>query len=360
MSHRIFVGTRKGLFVLRRAAAGWEIGAIHFLGDPVSALVEAGEHIHVALNLGHFGVKMWRGISDAEGWTELDAPRYPEKPADSDDETPWSTQLVWTLETGDRPDRLWAGTIPGGLFRSDDRGENWSLMRSLWDDPSRPQWFGGGYDHPGIHSICVDPRDPESVTIAISCAGAWHSDDGGASWETRSNGMTAGYQPPDLAGNPYIQDPHRLSQCRGSPEVMWCQHHDRAYRSTDRGRRWVALDNAKPSRFGFAVAAHPHDPETAWFVPAVKDECRVPVDGRLVVGRTRDGGETYEVITAGLPSRHAYDLVYRHGLDVDPSGDRLAFGSTTGGLWTSDDGGDHWKALPARLPPINCVRFSRV
>jgi photosystem II stability/assembly factor-like uncharacterized protein len=106
------------------------------------------------------------------------------------------------------------------------------------------------------------------------------------------------------------------------------------------------------------VAVHPREPDTAWFVPAVKDECRIPVDGKVVVARTRDGGESFEVLSRGLPQRHAYDLVWRHALSVDDTGERLAFGSTTGGLWISADAGESWTALDARLPPVAAVRFA--
>ena len=113
----------------------------------------------------------------------------------------------------------------------------------------------------------------------------------------------------------------------------------------------------KPSVFGFGVAVHPREPDTAWFVPAVKDECRVPVDGKVVAARTRDGGKSFEVLREGLPQEHAYDLVYRHALDIDESGDRLAFGSTTGGLWVTENQGDSWTAISTHLPPIYAVRF---
>ena len=113
-----------------------------------------------------------------------------------------------------------------------------------------------------------------------------------------------------------------------------------------------------PSKFGFAVAAHPKNPDTAWFVPAVKDECRVPVDAKLVVARTRDGGKSFSVLGKGLPQEHAYDLVYRHALAVDDTGDRLAVGSTTGGLWVSEDQGDSWACVTHTLPPVYAVRFA--
>jgi hypothetical protein len=105
------------------------------------------------------------------------------------------------------------------------------------------------------------------------------------------------------------------------------------------------------------VAVHPYEPDTAWFVPGVRDDSRYPVDGKVVVSRTRDGGQSFDVLREGLPQRHAYDLVYRHCLDIDSSGERLAFGSTTGNLWISEDQGDHWQQVSAFLPPIYCVRF---
>ena len=145
-------------------------------------------------------------------------------------------------------------------------------------------------------------------------------------------------------------------RCTAQPEVLWCQHHNGIFRSVDGGARWGEL-HAPLSSFGFAVAAHPADPRTAWFVPAVKDECRVPVDRALCVNRTRDGGASFETLREGLPQRDCYDLVYRHALAVDSAGTGLLMGSTTGGLWSSDDAGDRWTALPARLPPIHAVRF---
>ncbi len=182
--------------------------------------------------------------------------------------------------------------------------------------------------------------------------------DAGQSWELGGPGMHAPYWPPETAGDPNIQDPHRVVQCQSQPDVFWCQHHAGVYRSTDGCRSWQQINDVPPSVFGFAVAVHPADPDTAWFIPAVKDEKRIPVDGKVVVARTRDGGKSFEVLRDGLPQEHAYDLVYRHGLDVDGSGERLAFGSTTGSLWISEDGGNHWVCASTHLPPIHCVRFA--
>ena len=148
-----------------------------------------------------------------------------------------------------------------------------------------------------------------------------------------------------------------MVQCAAEPDCFWVQHHNGVFRSTDAGRTFTECKDIEPSVFGFPTAVHPMDPNTAWFVPAVKDEMRVPVDGKVVVTRTRDGGKSFETLREGLPQEHAYDLVFRHALDVDGTGDRLAFGSTTGALWTTDDQGDSWQLFSAHLPPVYCVRF---
>jgi photosystem II stability/assembly factor-like uncharacterized protein len=364
VSDRIYVGSRKGLFTLERGGGGWAITDTAFLGDPVTMMLDDGRDgaLYAALNLGHFGVKLHRSTDAGKSWEECAAPAFLKAPAEQLDATPAgpSVHQVWALEAGgpDEPGLLWAGTIPGALFRSRNRGDSWELIESLWNRPEREQWFGGGYDDPGIHSICVDPRDPQRIYVGVSCGGVWVTRDGGKSWDCKTSGMFAAYMPPERREDPAIQDPHRLVQCAAAPDVLWVQHHNGVFRSTDGAERWDEVKDVPPSVFGFAVAVHPRDPETAWLVPAVKDECRIPVDGKVVVSRTRDGGDSFDVLRRGLPQEHAYDLVFRHALDVDAAGDRLAMGSTTGSLWISEDGGDSWTGLPNRLPPIYQVLFA--
>jgi hypothetical protein len=349
---KLLVATRKGLFVLRDS----RIEKPHFLGDPVTAVLQEKSDLYAALNLGHFGVKMRRSSDDGATWEEIAVPAYPPQPK-AEEKTPWKLVQVWALES-DPGGTLWAGTIPGGLFRSSDRGASWTLVESLWQRPERAEWFGGGYDHPGIHSICIDPRDNRRITVGISCGGAWQTRDAGGTWGLASHGMYAEFMPPERRNDPNIQDPHRIVQCASRPDVFWAQHHNGVFRSTDGSKSWQEVTAVTPSKFGFAVAVHPHDADTAWFVPAVKDECRVPVDGKLVVARTRDAGKSFQVLGKGLPQEHAYDLVYRHGLAVDASGKHLALGSTTGGLWISENQGDSWVCISTQLPPIYSVRFA--
>lgn len=367
MSDRFLVATRKGLFTFARGDEGWRIMRTDFLGDNVSMALHDGrdDRVHAALDHGHFGVKMHRADDTTRAWEEMPAPAYPPKPEGLEENDmwgrplPWSTVRVWALEAGaqSEPGVLWCGTLPGGLFRSSDAGESWQLAETLWNDPARAKWSGGGADLPGIHSISVDPRSPATVRIAVSCAGMWQTDDAGATWACRSQGMRAAYMPPDQQYDPNVQDPHRLAQCRDVPDALWVQHHNGIFRSVDGGAQWSEITDVPVSTFGFAVVAHPKDPETAWFVPAINDERRIPEGGRFVVTRTRDGGRSFEVLTTGLPSRHAYDIVYRHGLDICSEGRRLVMGSTTGSVFVSEDGGETWSCAADRLPPVYCVRF---
>ena len=170
--------------------------------------------------------------------------------------------------------------------------------------------------------------------------------------------MRAEYAPPELTHDPIAQDVHCLVQCPAAPQRMWVQHHNGIFISSDEGRTFTELTGVEPSTFGFAVAVHPRAPDTAWFVPEIKDEKRIPREGKLVVTRTRDAGKSFDVLTQGLPQSHAYDVVYRHALALDAAGERLAFGSTTGGLWVSEDQGDNWTGVTHTLPPVYAVRFA--
>lgn len=357
MSDTLIVATRKGLFVVERERSSWGIARHAFLGDNVTlTLADRRDGTwYAALDHGHFGVKLHRSEDRGASWEEVGVPAYPEQPDEKA-----ALKLVWSLEGAgaDRPGVLWAGTIPGGLFRSRDRGSSWELVASLWDHPDRKKWFGGGADQPGIHSVLVDPRDSNRVLVGVSCGGVWETLDDGATWTVRAEGMRADFMPPEQAGDPTIQDPHRVVACPSAFDRMWTQHHCGIWKSDDGARSWKEVEKAGPSTFGFAVAVHPRDPNTAWFVPAKSDQHRIPVDGAVVVTRTRDGGQSFDVLREGLPQRDAYDLVFRHGLDVDASGERLAFGSTTGGLWVSENGGDSWTTVSSHLPPVYAVAFA--
>jgi photosystem II stability/assembly factor-like uncharacterized protein len=366
---KLLIGTRKGLFVVENK----QITSHHFQGEPVSqVLVDPRDQSWlVALNLGHFGVKLHKSADHGKTWMALAAPAFPKKPvagevdfeAYKDDPIPWNVELIWSLASGcaNEPNTLWAGCMPAGLFKSTDGGLSWALNTPLWRDPRRQQWMGGGNDFPGIHSVVVDPRDSKHITLGISCGGVWQTFDGGETWVLTAQGMKSDYTPPELEDDPNLQDPHCVVACASKPDVLWVQHHCGIYRSTDGGNFWqqitTLISKDFPSVFGFAVAADPTNPLRAWFAPAVKDQFRYPVDGKLVVTRTDDGGKTFQAFGQGLPQTHAYDLIYRHGLAVAPNGQDLAMASTTGSMWVSGDAGESWSVVSQNLPPVAVVKF---
>ena len=355
----LWVGSRKGLFRFDETATGWAVaGPPAFLAGPVSAVLDDPRDgaLYVSLYHGHFGCKLHRSDDRGKSWVELAAPAYPK----SDEPDSASLEFIWCFAAGgaDEPGVIWAGTLPGGLFKSMDRGGTWELNQPLWDVPGREKWFGAGYDHAGIHSICVDPRDSKHVVIAVSIGGVWITRDGGESWVLGGHGLRSDYMPPGQEQDPNTQDAHLIAACGADPDRIWCQHHNGIFVSDDGGMTWRESLGVKPSAFGFAVAPHPTDRNRAWFAPARKDEFRVPVDGRVVVTETRDGGTSFTSYNRGLPEKDAYDLIYRHALVIDGTGTRLAMGSTTGGLWVSGDQGAKWQVLSAHLPPIACLAFA--
>ncbi|MBC6904205.1 exo-alpha-sialidase [Saccharophagus sp. K07] len=355
MRDRILLATRKGLLDFAKRGNTWVIAGQSFLGQPVSAVLRDPDNafLYAALNLGHFGVKLHRSKDDGNSWEEIACPSYTGIATDSEEKA--NLQLIWILER-DHQGHLWAGTIPGGLFKSTDNGDTWQLNEFLWHNPARKEWFGGGYDSPGIHSICIDPKRAGYMALAISCGGVWLSEDYGETWRPSTKGMVADYLPPEQADNPNQQDPHRLVQCPGEPDHFWVQHHNGIFYSKDRCATWTRV-YAPPSSFGFAVVVHPKNPEQAWFVPGVKDEYRYPVDCRFCVTHTADGGRSFIAQTSGLPQQESFDLVYRHALDIDSSGDRLVMASTTGNMWLSENGGTDWSCVSNYLPPVYAVRF---
>jgi hypothetical protein len=367
MEQRAWVATRKGLFEMQRKTSGWAVARVSFLGEPVSMVLPPlpSGRMLAALNLGHFGVKVHASDDAGATWHEVATPAYPpqpEQPAPGDRAPggespliPWKLVQIWSMQA-DAGGRVWAGTLPGGLFFSDDGGEHWQLAESLWLRAERAEWFGGGYDVPGIHSLCPHPTRADEMLVGISCGGAWVTRDRGATWALQAEGMRADFMPPEMAGYQNTQDPHLIVRCAAQPEVLWCQHHCGIWRSVDNAVSWQQV-KAPLSSFGFAVAVHPQQAGTAWFAPGVADQQRVPVDGALVVNRTRDGGRSFETLRSGLPQKDCYDLVYRHGLVVGRDGSSLLMGSTTGHLWASDDGGERWAAVQQHLPPVFAVRF---
>jgi photosystem II stability/assembly factor-like uncharacterized protein len=368
MSKALILGTRKGLLILERQGSGWKLVCEAHRAIPVSyaALDPRTGTLWAGLDHGHWGRKLHRSRNMGVSWEEIPAPRYPEGetittgfPGEEGRTARAATvSYIWLIAPGgkDQPQRLYIGTEPGGLFQSDDGGDTFQLVRGLWDHPSRPDnWFGGGRDHAGLCSLIVDPRDSQHLWAGISVGGVYETRDGGKTWEGRNQGLFADYMPNPNAE--YGHDPHFILASPANPDILWQQNHCGIFRSVDGGQYWDNISQkGGPAYFGFAIAVDEQDPDTAWVVPAVDSEFRLAVDRALCVCRTNDGGKTWTALRNGLPQTDTYDLVFRHALDL--RGDMLAFGTTTGNLYVSDDRGDSWQCIGHNFPPINSVRFA--
>jgi len=358
--NRLILGTRKGLLILERDGLRWKRTVTAHEGIPVPYAIRdpRTDVLWASLDHGHWGQKLTRSSDGGVTWSEVTQPAYPEGAILTGD-TPATLRYLWVIQPGgvDEPDRLYLGTEPGGLFVSDDGGEHFALNEALWGHPSRTeeQWFGGGRDHAGIHSVLIDPRDSAHLSVGVSCAGVFQSHDHGKTWAPTNQGLRADFLP-----DPTVEvghDPHLLVQCTSAPDRQWQQNHCGIYRSTDGGATWTDVSESNgPASFGFAIAVDPDDGDTAWVVPAIADQKRMAIDGALCVCRTTDGGASWTALREGLPQEDVFDVVFRHGLDQ--RGDRLAFGSTSGNLYVTDDRGESWQTVSNNLAPVYSVRFA--
>jgi hypothetical protein len=358
MTDHLVLGTRKGLLQLEYDGSRWRFVRESFKAIPVSYAAFDPRHqtLWALLDHGHWGVKLHRSPDCGATWEEIPAPHYPED-AKLAEGKPATLSYLWYFAPGgaDQPERLYLGTEPGGLFQSDDGGNSFHLVESLWNVPERlDNWFGGGRDLPGLCSIVVDPRDSSHVTVGVSVGGVYETRDGGTTWQARNKGLYANYLP-----NPYAEfghDPHFILASPSNPDVLWQQNHCGIFRSVDSGATWENISQeGGPAYFGFALAVDEKNADTAWVIPAIDAEYRMAVDTALCICRTEDGGKTWQALRSGLPPENAYDVVFRHGLDS--RGDRLAFGTTTGNVYVSEDRGESWRCIGSNFPPVYSVRF---
>ncbi len=355
---RLLLGTRKGVFTFTRKKKGWKLRHHAHPGNPIPyAFGDARTgSTWCSIDHGHWGQKLSRSRDGGETFEPVDEPKYP---ADAETKPGKAAVLryLWCLAPGhaSEPGTLYVGTEPGALFVTRDDGASFELVSGLWNHPSRHDWMGGGRDDPGIHSILVDPRDRSRVLVAISSAGVFETRDGGASWKPRNEGLENTYLPDPRAEIGH--DPHFVQWCARKPDVVWQQNHCGIWRSTDGALTWKPIhQKTGKAKFGFPIAADPEDAKTAWIVPAHSDQQRMAVGGALVVMRTEDGGRSWKELGKGLPNENAHDIVYRHALDL--RGDDLAFGSTTGNVYWSENRGDSWHVLGQNFPPVYSVRFA--
>ncbi len=358
MSNEILLGTRKGVLIIKQVNGGWSIDREAFPGIPISHACRDPRTgtLWAGLDNGHWGAKLHRSDDSGVSWQEVPTPKYPEGTTRSDGELAANT-YIWIIQPGakDRPHELFVGTEPGGLFKSSDNGETFELVEGLWNHESRPgNWFGGGRDHPGLCSIIIDPRDSQHMWAGVSVGGVYETGDGGKTWEGRNKGLKACYLPsPDAE---YGHDPHYIISSPSNPDVLWQQNHCGVFRSDNGGQSWVDISQpGGPAYFGFAIACDAEDEKTAWVIPAIDAEYRIPIDRALCVLRTEDGGETWTEHRVGLPQDNCYDIAFRHALDA--SGDRLVFGTTSGNVYVSNDRGDSWDCIAQNLATVYSAKF---
>ena len=379
---RVLVGTRKGAFVLTSDGkrerwdvsgphfAGWEI--YHVKGSPVDP-----NRLYASQTSAWFGQIIQR--SDDGGKTWMQPGTLAGEPTTTPDgmpkaesnkfvydgvpgthqwydgtQHPWEFKRVWHLEPslGD-PDTVYAGVEDAALFRSTDGGKSWHELSGLRKHDTGPKWQPGAGGM-CLHTILLDPKNPERMSIAISAAGVFRTDDGGKTWKPINRGLHSQYIPDPTAEVGHCV--HRIAMHPSRPDVLFMQKHWDVMRSDDAGDSWREVSGNLPSDFGFPIDIHAHEPDTIYVVPIKSDSEHFPPDGKLRVYRSRSGGNEWEALTKGLPQRDCYVNVLRDAMSIDSLDScGVYFGTTGGQVYASANAGDTWNPIVRDLPAVLSV-----
>ncbi len=361
---RLLIGTRKGAFVLtsdeRRQNwtvngpdfAGWEV--YHVNGSPADP-----NRLYASQSRGWFGQVLQRSDDGGVTWQAMGNEfQYVGAPGthkwyDNSDH-PWEFARAWHLEPSlTDPDTVYAGVEDAALFRSINGGKTWEELSGLRNHESAPSW------HPGagglcLHTIILDPANPDRIFTAISSAGAFRSDDAGRTWRPINRGLRSEYIPdPDAEVGHCV---HGIAMHPRRPNVLFMQKHWDVMRSDDAGDSWHEISGDLPTDFGFAIDVHAHEPDTVYVVPITSDSNHFVPDGKLRVYRSRTGGNEWEALTKGLPQHDCYVNVLRDAMAVDSLDScGVYFGTTGGQVYASADAGDNWTAIVRDLPSVLSV-----
>jgi len=264
------------------------------------------------------------------------------------------------------PNRILLGTSAGQMFISEDAGASWSLFAHL----------GPGDDYVLDH-IVFDPTHSSTIYVAAWSlfnadeGDVFRSDDGGHTWNAL----------PGVHG----KSVRALAMAPTDPKTLFIGALDGVFRSRDGGQTWerISPENQAEIRNIESLAVDPQNPDIiyagTWHLP----------------WKTEDGGATWHSISKGI----AYDsdmfsiivdprnpqtvyasacsgmyksvnkAEYFHRLSLslpqwahrtrvlkqDPQRSSIVYAGTTGGLWKTLDGGDHWKLVTDNSVIVNDV-----
>ncbi len=382
---RVLVGTRKGAFILTSDArrerwdiqgplfSGWEI--YHMKGSPADP-----NRIYASQTSGWFGQVIQRSDDGGKTWStpgtpadQLKTPQgWPKGESnkfvyDTSPETgkpltthmwydgtqhPWEFKRVWHLEPSlNDPETAYAGVEDAALFRTTDGGKTWHELAGLRGHGTGPKWQPGAGGM-GLHTILLDPSNPDRIYIAISAAGAFRSDDGGKNWKPINRGLKSEYLPEPTPEIGFCV--HDMVMHPSRPNVLFMQLHQGGgvLRTDNAGDQWTEVKGNLPTDFGFPIAVHAHEPETIYVVP-MNPFFRVPIEGKLTVWRSRSGGNEWQPLNKGLPQENCYVNVLRESLAVDSLDScGVYFGTTGGQVYVSSDSGDSWRTIVHDLPSV--------
>ena len=366
---RVLVGTRKGAFILTADGkrdtwtisepqfGGWEL--FHIKGSPVNP-----DRLYASQCSGWFGQLIQRSDDGGRTWTPVGNKfEYASVPGTHQwyDGTPhpWEFKRVWHLEPSlTDPDTVYAGVEDAAMFKTVDGGQTWTELHGLREHGSGARWTPGAGGM-CLHTIVLDPVNPDRMFIAISAAGAFRTDDGGASWTPINQGLRSSHIPDPKADVGHCV--HRIAMHRSRPNTLFMQKHWDVMRSDDGGDSWREVSGNLPTDFGFPIDVHAHEPDTVFVVPIKSDSEHYPPDGKLRVYRSRTGGDDWEPLTNGLPQRDCYVNVLREAMAVDAHDScGVYFGTTGGQVYASPDGGDHWSAIARDLPAVLSVEVQTI
>jgi len=382
---RVLVGTRKGAFILTSDGARkrWKVSGPHFAGWEIYHLKGSPadpDRIYASQSSGWFGQIIQRSSDGGKTWEApgggmtmspqgmpqgesnkfvYDTTAETGKPLTTHQwydgtQHPWEFKRVWHLEPSPNdPNAVYAGVEDAALFRSTDGAHTWQELSGLRGHGTGPKWQPGAGGM-CLHTILIDPSNPQRIYIAISAAGAFRTDDGGATWKPINRGLKSQYIPDPNAEVGHCV--HRIALHRSRPGVLFMQKHWDVMRSDNVGDLWHEVSGNLPTDFGFPIDVHAHEPETIYVVPIKSDSEHYPLKGKLRVYRSRTGGNEWEALTKGLPQRNCYVNVLRDAMAVDTLDScGVYFGTTGGQVYVSADAGDSWSAAVQHLPPVLSV-----